>query len=106
MTKNTKDLMDSWFELVEEKKLIWMKEFFKHVENGHYWDVGFETYVKFKVFCFQFEDDINESLKEIKLKEPDVTFDQVAHDMFLDITKDVDGLIDDVDRTINDMPRA
>ena len=98
--------MDSWHKLVEEKKLIWMEEFFEHIRSGSYWDVDFETYVKFKVFCFQFKDDINDALSDMKTKEPETTFDQVAHDMFLDITRDMDGLVEDADRTINNMPKA
>ena len=98
MTKSTirTSLLDKWTRLVKDNREKWMEQYFNHIRAGRYWDVGYDIFAKFKVFCYQFKDDINDALKEAKKTEPKISFEDVAHDCFLEITEDLEKINDEI----------
>ncbi len=110
-----KNNIDSWKEMIEKNKLEWAEDLYRLILAGKYWDISFDRYTKYRVFCIHFKIEI-ERVKEEAVNmfpEDDFTFEDVAHDLFLSVSEDmgaIEKLSDDIDEITTELakmlPRA
>ena len=112
---NKKTYIDEWKGLIELHKLEWAKDLYELILKGQYWDINFDRYTKYRVFCIHFKFEIEKVRQEATKMFPDdsFTFEDVAHDLFLSVSEDVvaiEKLSDDIDEITTELakmlPRA
>ena len=111
MTDKDKQVRDKWNELVQTNREKWAKDLYELVLKGEYWDVSFDRYAKYRVFCIHFKSQIKELFEGAKKQFPslELTREDVAHDLFLSVTEDEDfakDLDEKAESIIDMLPKA
>ena len=105
------ELNEKWNKLVKKNKREWAKDLYELIQRGRYWDVSFDRYTKYRVFCIHFELQIKEVFNSAKIEFPelDLSLEDVSHDLYLSVTEDGDvikRIEDNIESVIDSLPRA
>ena len=109
--KSSKSLTDKWNQLVEKNKKQWAKDLYELIKKGQYWDVSFDRYSKYRVFCIHFKREIYKVFDIAKKEFPDldITVEDVSHDLYLSMTEDdsaIKEIEEKIESVINNIPKA
>ena len=109
--KDKKSVKDEWDNLIQKNREKWAKDLYELVLKGDCWDVSFDRYAKYRVFCIHFKSQIKQLFEEAKKQFPslELTHEDVAHDLFLSVTEDEDfakDLDEKAESIIDMLPKA
>jgi hypothetical protein len=106
-----KDRFKEWDKIIIKNKEEWAKDLYELILKEQCWDVSFDRYAKYRIFIVHFETQINDVFKQARdsFPELDMTFEDIAHDLFLAITDDgsMQEELDKITKQIKNMlPKA
>lgn len=104
-------LQKEWDSIIEKNKKKWAKDLYELLLKDKCWDVSFDRYTKYRIFVVHFETQIKEVLRQARVEFPemDMTFEDIAHDLFLAVTEDENVIKEFEEATkqiLKSLPRA
>ena len=99
-----KKLFKKWDYIIKENKEKWAKDLYELHIQEKCWDVSFDRYTKYRVFVVHFETQIKGVLRQATSEFPEleITFEDIAHDLFLSVTED-SSVVSDLEKATNEI---
>ena len=102
---------EEWDSIVKKNKDAWAKDLYELIKKRRYWDVCFDRYSKYRIFCMHFEVQIKNIFKEAREKFPEMelSLEDVSHDLYLSVTEEddfIEQMEDEINEVIKNLPKA